>query len=1082
MTQNQRIAALRSLILKAKHAYYYSGEPIMGDAEYDALEDELRQLSPGDAVLALVGSPVPLDAMLTKARHSIPMGSQSKVNSEDEFRAWWDKSGTQAVHASLKGDGASAAAYYRDGQLVQAISRGDGTTGEDITANALRFKGLPAWVGGQAGDGAGFSGAVRFEVILTVSDWTAIDPARSKNPRNAGTGIMGRKNGHQSDCLTIFAFDIDEVRDSASVSFATETEKTARLVELGFNVIPSQRCTSAEEAVGYFRQIAQDRDTLPIWIDGVVMKLDDIAAQRDLGVTSGRPKGQVAWKFDSSGAETVLEDVVISGGHTGGLYPTGQLRPVEIGGTTVSNVSLANFDEIARLDVAIGDSVWVVKANDIIPKIIRVTERSITRRAILTPVACPFCGGEVGRRRTSGGDDGVMIVCQNGLCEKKSTGKIRRWISSLDILGIGDGILEAMLERFALEDAASLYTLTERVAELADLVINADKEIRLGDKRAQSIIDAIDATRALTLQQFLGSLGLDYLGKRRVELMMKAAAGGLDTLDDWQSGRLRDAAFASAAGVPGIGSQIQDGIDAMGPVIARLLTAGIEVLPPQPRDDAAAQDAAPRQTLCISGKLHSGKKKADYEAPLRAVGIELVDDVSKGLSYLVLADPTSTSSKADKARKLGVEVISEDQLLALLQAEAPVAAAAPASPPAPVAAPVKPHNPNPPVAPQVTPAAQPPAAAATPATRTLCISGKLHSGKKKADYEAPLRAVAIDLVDDVSKGLSYLVLADPDSTSSKADKARKLGVSVISEDELMALCSQTGSTAEPAARRAVRSESVVAQLTEAQTLRTKLLSQLLPVLAPAPNKKTKKKEPRDPFLQTLELSAEGFTPVVQSIPVAEVDRASSMLAGPFFVSAENPIPTRQGGMLLPVIQLDLRQISDLCEVDIGDGVLQLWCDPNWENESRQFIRVIPRSEIESQSVLPFEFIENSESENCPLPQDLIFSPSREEVRVITGAESTGWHAQASYFDVYSEDISEDLYGEIADDLQRFKELTNLKNSLHLFGSFYPIQYSAADVGLNSLVHFPVWGSSGNAQVFYENAPEGVRFVFQESLR
>ena len=141
-----RITALRNLILKAKHAYYYSGEPIMSDAEYDALEDELRLLAPDDPVLALVGSSVPLDAMLTKARHSIPMGSQSKVNSEQEFRSWWARSGTPFVHASLKGDGGSAAAYYRDGRLVQAISRGDGTVGEDITANAMRFKGLPAWV------------------------------------------------------------------------------------------------------------------------------------------------------------------------------------------------------------------------------------------------------------------------------------------------------------------------------------------------------------------------------------------------------------------------------------------------------------------------------------------------------------------------------------------------------------------------------------------------------------------------------------------------------------------------------------------------------------------------------------------------------------------------------------------------------------------------------------------------------------------------------------------------------------------------------------------------------------------------
>jgi NAD-dependent DNA ligase/predicted DNA-binding WGR domain protein len=402
---------------------------------------------------------------------------------------------------------------------------------------------------------------------------------------------------------------------------------------------------------------------LPIWIDGVVMKVDDIAKQRELGVTAGRPKGQIAWKFDSSGAETVLEGVVVSGGHTGGLYPTAQLRPVDIGGTTVSNASLANYDEIERLDVAIGDSVWVVKANDIIPKIIRVTERAATRKPILAPAVCPFCGGEVGRRRTTGGEDGVIIECRNAECPKKSTGKIRRWIASLDILGIGDVVLESMIERFDLADAADLYTLRGRADELADLVTHAERDLRLGEKRTASILDAIDGTRALSLSQFLGSLGLDHLGKRRVELMMKSANGLLDRLEDWRSGLLRDPANAVKAGVPNIGGAIQDGIDAMSTVIDKLIAAGVTATPNTKTTSANSdREAAPLLTVCISGKLLSGKKKSDYEQPLLVAGYELVEDVTKGLNYLVLADPASNSSKAEKARKLGVTVISEEQL------------------------------------------------------------------------------------------------------------------------------------------------------------------------------------------------------------------------------------------------------------------------------------------------------------------------------------------------------------------------------------------------------------------------------------
>jgi DNA ligase (NAD+) len=476
---------------------------------------------------------------------------------------------------------------------------------------------------------------------------------------------MGRKNGHQSDCLTIFAFDLDETRAGRSVEFRTETDKAARLVELGFNVIPHQRCADPDAAVAYFQTIARTRDSLPFWIDGVVLKIDDITKQTELGVTGGRPKGQMAWKFDSVGVETVLEGVVVSGGHTGGLYPTAQLRPVDIGGTTVSNASLANYDEIARLDVAIGDSVWVIKANDIIPKIIRVTQRPPNRRPILIPTECPFCGGEVGRRQTSGGGEGVIVECRNGGCPNKSSGKIRRWIASLDILGIGDAVREAMIEYLALEDAADLYTLRDRATELSQLVVNAEKELTLGEKRTTTILDAIDATRTLTLSQFLGSLGIDHLGKRRVELMIKAADGALDTLDAWRSGRLRNPAFAEKAGMPNIAGAIQNAIDGMSQVIDKLLANGVTVLPPVL--DIPAPDTEPLKTVCISGKLPSGKKKADYAEPLRLAGYALVDEVSKGLHYLVLADPGSTSGKAEKARKLGIEVISEEHLLQITQ-------------------------------------------------------------------------------------------------------------------------------------------------------------------------------------------------------------------------------------------------------------------------------------------------------------------------------------------------------------------------------------------------------------------------------
>lgn len=665
MDDAQRRTWLRNTILKAKQAYYFGGQPIMTDAEYDALEDELRALDPEDDVLALVGVPVPADAILTKARHRMPMGSQSKVNTEEEFETWFTKNDSPVIHASLKGDGASAAAYYVNGKLEQAISRGDGTVGEDITANAVKFQGLPVLV--QHPDGSPFSGAVRFEVILTVENWGIADPSRSKNPRNLGNGIMGRKNGKDAHLLSCFAFDVDD----PDVTFTSESEKSRFLETLGFTLMPYEVCPDLTACIAYYRRITAERDDLPFWIDGVVMKIDDLETQTKLGTVSNRPKGQVAWKFASEGGETTVLDYAIGGGHTGVLVPTAKLAPVEIGGTTVQNVLLNNWEEVARLDVAVGDTVFVIKANDIIPKVIRVVERAPEgqRRAIEEPTKCPFCDGAVGRRTNTRGDAGVATVCLNPDCPKKSTGKIARWIKGLDIQGIGDSVREAMIEQLGVETPADLYTLGRDRDALAALIINADKEIRLGTKRADSILGEIDKARTLSLVDFMGSLGIHGLGPRRVELMLTAVPGELDTLADWRGGHLRDPDFAARAGVPSMGESLQDGIDGVADVIDALVANGVTVKPVDGKALVQATQTAAAQskgTVAITGKLPSGKKKNDYAQPLENAGYTLVDKVTRELSYLVLSDPTSTSGKAKKARDYGVKLISEDDLLKML--------------------------------------------------------------------------------------------------------------------------------------------------------------------------------------------------------------------------------------------------------------------------------------------------------------------------------------------------------------------------------------------------------------------------------
>ncbi len=656
-----RIAELRSLILKAKQAYYFGDQPRMTDLEFDGLEDELRRLAPDDDVLARVGAPVSPKSLLSKARHGIPMGSQAKVNSEAEFTTWYKKMAENGtVHASLKGDGASAAAYYREGRLEQVISRGDGSVGEDITANAICFKGLPAFAAHP--EFGPFTGAVRFEVILTKKAWKIVDPSTATNPRNLGTGIMGRKDGKNASLLSVYAFDVV----GKGIEARSESAKSQVLVSLGFSPMPYRTCGSLDECVAYYSEVVRTRSDLPFWIDGVVVKIDSIAYQESLGATSGRPKGQLAWKFASEGHETFVRSYVISGGHTGVLVPTAGFDPVELGGTTVRNAVLNNWEEIERLDVAIGDRVWVVKANDIIPKIIEVRERALPgdRVEIKEPRECPFCGSPTGRRRNVMGGDGAATICLNRECPQKTSGKIKRWIQGLDILGIGDSLRQALIDQMNVEDPSGLYLLEKTPETLAEVVINRERGLRLGTKRAKNVLHEIEKKKRPGLALFLGSLGIEGLGERRVELMVKASAGELDSLEEWRRGRLRDEEFSARCGVPNLGDRIQDGIDALSMVIDRLLAAGVTATYDRP---ISIDPVDGGETICITGKLPSGKKKTDYAGLIAQVGYRLVSTVSTDLDFLVLADPESKSAKTMKAKKLGVMLLSEEQLVAMLE-------------------------------------------------------------------------------------------------------------------------------------------------------------------------------------------------------------------------------------------------------------------------------------------------------------------------------------------------------------------------------------------------------------------------------
>ena len=277
-----------------------------------------------------------------------------------------------------------------------------------------------------------------------------------------------------------------------------------------------------------------------------------------------------------------------------------------------------------------------------------------------------------------------------------------------------------------------------------------------------------------------------------------------------------------------------------------------------------------------------------------------------------------------------------------------------------------------------------------------------------------------------------------------------------------------------------RSEEVQAQLQEAAALRAKLITQLGNALTEKPEKKKgQPKATKNPLLQTLELSAEGFELVSETVPVDRLDRTASMLAGPFFTSVEHPIPFTKEGMLLPIVQLDLCEISALSGQDLGDGLFQLWCDP--ESDGARTI-VIPRADVDGQTPTPFNYEPHPAMDNSPVPDELLFDPAAQEIEVVSAYQSTGMQSQTSYIEIYAEEIPDEVRDAVIDDLFRFQELAETEFKLHVLGSFRPIQYSSADIGWNCLIHFPSWGSSGNAQVFFTLSDGEMAFRFEESLR
>lgn len=671
-------------LLKKHSDAYYNGTAEISDAEYDSIRDALEVKDPAHPYLSEVGA----TTVGTKVKHLSPMLSLRKITNSGELSEWWAKVaqtnsfGTPAPGASTpavvvvvqpKLDGSTLELQYKNGILDCAVTRGDGVEGEDVTVSARLAGGVPATV-------AGFTGAVRGEVILSRANWALVDPEMKTNARNVGNGILCRQSDlSQAHMLNFIAYGVH------GINVPTETEVEQWLYAAGFSPAMSLIALNRVDAMDAVNNIQSARHTLPYDIDGAVLRANALGVHEELGVSSGRPHAQIAYKWPSATATTTVMDIELTVGHTGLISPTAALKPVQLGGVTVSNALLNNWVEIGNLGVNVGDTVEIIRTGEIIPKIIRVVKKNSVGN-FPEPTNCPCCGGPAGRAVNPTGSVGAVTVCQSDECPAKTTGRIKRWIKSLDILGIGDELLGTLTyETGLVKTPADLYSLTADA--LAQQPMGKGK---VGTSRAAAVVANIQAKRMLTIPQLFGSLGIPHLGKRRVEILMDQAAGKLSELDQWQSHNLRDVLPALLpAMAPIIIKWFEDNAEFVLNMMQVLTVVehsrtftfvttskapGDVVLGQDPDEQvakaiteknlvAAVKQAHPKHFV-LTGKFEV--QKSVLHAEISAAGHTYGDDIDKNTTHLVQAYPSSESNKSKKAKAKGIAVIGVEELRALL--------------------------------------------------------------------------------------------------------------------------------------------------------------------------------------------------------------------------------------------------------------------------------------------------------------------------------------------------------------------------------------------------------------------------------
>ncbi|MCG7586712.1 NAD-dependent DNA ligase LigA [Photobacterium sp. OFAV2-7] len=660
----QQLTELREQLAYHGYRYYVEDNPEIPDAEYDRMMQQLLALESEHPELMTVDSPsqrvggAPLDGF-TQVTHELPMLSLDNAFNDEDLQAFEKRMLDRLLSASTlsyccepKLDGLAVSLMYENGVLVQAATRGDGTTGENITANVRTIRSIPLKL---QGDNWPARLEVRGEVFMPKKGFDELNERALKkgektfaNPRNAAAGSLRQLDSKITATrpLSFYAYSVGVVEGAELAP--SQYERLVQLKDWGLPMCPEiQQLDSLSKVIAYYQEIGEKRQALPYEIDGVVIKIDDVALQDQLGFVARAPRWAIAYKFPAQEEMTLLNNVEFQVGRTGAITPVAKLEPVFVGGVTVSNATLHNADEVERLGVMVGDTVIIRRAGDVIPQIVSVVEsrRPADATRIVFPTECPVCESKVERVEGE-----AVARCSGGLfCQAQRKEALKHFVSrkALDVDGCGEKVIEQLVDREMVTTPAELFKLSAGVVTVLD---------RMGPKSAQNLVDSLAKSKLTTLPRFLYSLGIREVG----EATAANLANHFETLE-----AIKQASKEQLIEVPDVGEIVAAHLfnffreEHNLAVINDLLAVGVH-WPAIEKVAEGVELPLEGKTVVLTGSL-SQLTRTDAKAALQNLGAKVTGSVSKKTDLLVAGE--AAGSKLAKAQDLGIEVWDEQMLV-----------------------------------------------------------------------------------------------------------------------------------------------------------------------------------------------------------------------------------------------------------------------------------------------------------------------------------------------------------------------------------------------------------------------------------